>query len=392
MEPSDSNIYDGCEFDENQNIDWDALEITEELALQIGGPSLASPTHNLKEKDKEIVKGVSGLKESKKHNRDFRFEEEDETEESENIKFMRFGSLGRIIASSVVASTPPASSDVKLPYSFSAPDDAQRCLAIKCIATRFIDAFNLGDMGRLALLVRELCDESCLLVTPDVDSRDCIVGRADVMMLFSLILETFPDGVYRTLSSAAEYDRVTVTYSFTGTRVFEQSMDSLYKQCRMHAAVGTVEGTMNSNSNPESFACELDLIQISKTTTQNIVSVDLLPKASCPSSSDRLHAVNNMSGMGNLNSMNKPMGQYQQHNHQQQQYQHQPQQQHFNPFQTLQHKFQETVVNLMPHAGRLASEALKEGPIKRKRSMEMHFNSLNQVVKIVFIDIAPTIR
>ena len=326
-----SNIYDGCEFDENQNVDWDALEITEELALQIGGPSqLLGSFHES----------------SRKNPRDGRHEEEDE---NESIKFMRFGSLGRIIASSVVASTPPGTFYMSKPIQTSSvQNDLLRCEYIKKTTIKFIDAFNFGDMGRLALLVRELCAETCLLITPDVDHWDCIIGRANVMMLFSLIIETFPDGVYRIISSNVEGDQVTVVYSFTGTRVFEQSIDCLYKQCRKHAAEGSVG--FEGSSKPENFSCDLDLIQISKTTTQNF-SLDLNRKVSLPTSSESL------------------------------------QKGHYNPFQSLQHKFSETVTHLLPHAGRLASEALKEGPIKKKRSMEMHFNSDDQIVKIIFVDL-----
>lgn len=336
---AENNIYDGCEFDENKNVDWDALDITEELALQISGPI-----------------PESGLEQSltRKH---ARLEDE---EENENIKFMRFGSLGRIIASSVAASTPP----VSFYFPASIVPRSNNLQARKEIAEKFIAAFNFGDMGRLAVLVRELCDETCLLITPDVDHRDCIVGKADVMMLFSLLFETFPDGVYRTLSSAVEGDRATIIYSFTGTRVFEQSINCLYKQCRRHIAEGNVV------ANPQNYGCELDLIQISKTTTQNSVAVDSQLKQYFPSSSNRLNII--------------PPGPSIGHHHQ---LQHQHQQYHYNPFQSLQHKFSETVTNLMPHAGRLASEALKEGPGKLKRSMEMNFDDNNQIVKIVFQNI-----
>ena len=381
MERPEMNIYDGCEFDENQNVDWDALEMTEELALRIGGPIL-TPTSP----------SIEGIKESsRKQCRDFRFEDDDE---GENIKFMRFGSLGRIIASSVVASTPSAVSFAEQSSVVAEPrDDAQRSEKIKCTSARFIAAFNLGDMDRLALLVRELCDEVCLLVTPDVDSRDCIVGRADVMMLFSLILETFPDGVYRTLSTTVVHDRVSIIYSFTGTRVFEQSIDSLYKQCRMHAAVGSgsTDGTFESStSSHQSFSCELDLIQISKTTTQNSVAIQMYPNKNLSACPDRLQKYP-------PHQISLQQHQLQQQQQQQQQSQYQQQhihqtQTHFNPFQTLQHKFTETVTNLMPHAGRLASDAIKEGPIRLKRSMEMYFNSSNQVIRIIFTDIPTVLR
>lgn len=330
---SQNNIYDGCEFDENKNIDWDALDITEELALQISGPVPAC--------------GVDQSM-SKKHPR-----LEDEGE-NENIKFMRFGSLGRIIASSVAASTPP----VSFYFSASIAPRADNLQARKEIAEKFISAFNFGDMGRLAVLVRELCDETCLLITPDVDYRDCIVGKADVMMLFSLLFETFPDGVYRTLSSSVEDDRATIIYSFTGTRVFEQSINCLYKQCRKHVAEGSIV------ANPQNYGCELDLIQISKTTTQNSVAVEAQLKQYFPSSSERRTSLPPGQSTGHLQ-----------------------QQHHYNPFQSLQHKFSETVIHLMPHAGRLASEALKEGPGRIKRSMEMNFDDNNHIVKIVFCNI-----
>lgn len=123
-----SSIYEGCEFDEKYNIDWDALEITEELALQIG------------------MEGNAGLP-TRKHTRDFN--DEGDLDEEENIKFMRFGSLGRIIIFSRTASTPSISLNGQLPFPFeSAPSDVQRCEMIKFTSTKFMNAFNFGDLGR----------------------------------------------------------------------------------------------------------------------------------------------------------------------------------------------------------------------------------------------------
>jgi hypothetical protein len=340
---AEKNIYDGCEFDENQNIDWDALEITEELALQIGGP----------------IPGLGSIYESsKKHSRETSNLDD---EDNDNIKFMRFGSLGRIIASSFAASTPPVSFYAgALSQQVSLANDVQRSETIKNITVKFINSFNFGDMGRLALLVREICEENCLLLTPDVDQRISIVGRADVMMLFSLMFETFPDGVYRTLSTTVDGDRVTTLFSFTGTRVFDQSIDCLYKQCRRHAAESSASAA--SKVNPDHYGCELDLIQISKTTTQNFVSIQLQqPNQNSPK----------LSGILQKLPPNQQIN-------------------HYNPFQSLQNKFSETVTHLMPHAGRLASEALKEGPMKNRRTMEMHFDSNDQIVKIIFQDAPPT--
>lgn len=73
------------------------------------------------------------------------------------------------------------------------------------------------------------------------------------MMLFSLVLEIFPDGVYRTISTTVANNDVTIVYDFTGTRVFEQTLDILYKQCRVHAmnpsgpwtGIGIADGNTN---------------------------------------------------------------------------------------------------------------------------------------------------
>jgi hypothetical protein len=339
---AEENIYDGCEFDEIQNVDWDAHLITEELALQIGGP----------------IQGLGSIYESsKKHSRETSSLDD---EENDDIKFMRCGSLGRIIASSFAASTPPVSFYAgALSQQVSLANDVQRSETIKNITLKFMNSFNSGDMGRLTLLVRELCEENCLLLTPDVDQRISIIGRGDVMMLFCLLFETFPDGVYRTLSTAVDGDRVTTVFSFTGTRVFDQSIDCLYKQCRRLAAEATANAACKVN--PDHYGCELDLIQISKTTTQNSVSVHLRHQDHI--SPKTLHKF----------PANQQISHY-----------------HYNLFQALHSKFSETVTHLMPHAGRSASEALKEGPMKNRRSMEMHFDSNDQIVQIIFQDVPPT--
>ena len=210
-------------------------------------------------------------------------------------------------------------------------------------------------MDSLAELVRELCAETCLLITPDVYHWDCIVGRANVMMLFSTIIETFPDGVYRTISSTVEGDQVTVVYSFTGTRLFMQSIDKLYKHCRQHVADEIVDierertrSRSRSDAKSEDYSCDEDVIQISKTKTE---TVDFNRTISPPSSSE-----SSQKGQ----PVTLPV--------------------HSTPYQAL-------FGRIMPHAGRLGSDALKDGPTKQKRSMEMHFNDDNQIVKIIFMDL-----
>jgi SnoaL-like domain len=339
MEDSEE-IYDGLEYRQEADIDWNACEITEELALQIGVPAQLLGSFN--EPSKKIP----------------RVDRYDEDEEDENVKFCRFGSLGRIIKSSCLASTPPGTFFVSTPNQTSyLQNDQLRCDYIKKTTAKFIEGFNSSDMDSLAELVRELCAETCLLITPDVNHWDCIVGRANVMMLFSTIIEIFPDGVYRTLSSTVEGDQATVVYSFTGTRLFMQSIDKLYKHCRQHVAeeINDVErersrSRSRSDARSEDYSCDEDVIQISKTKTE---TVDFNRTISPPSSSET-----SQKGQPATLPVNS------------------------TPYQTL-------FTRIMPHAGRLGSDALKDGPTKQKRSMEMHFNDDNQIVKIIFMDLNP---
>jgi hypothetical protein len=408
-EGHDSNDLNNIDWDE---IDWHALDVAEEMALQVGEPMATSP--------------ICSGKKSRKHLRENRIED---CEEDEQIKFMRFGSLGRIIASSVVASTPPVSSQGRLPYPLTSyPENTEKGEAMKFTAVKFVNAFNLGDLGRLAILVREICDESCHMITPDVYCHDSIIGRADVMMLFSLILETYPDGVYRLLSSTVNNNSVTVTYSFTGTRVFEQSMDALYKQCKLHAAGAAIDETSLSKSNAEGFGGESDLIRISKfssqnsdsdlihvskTTTQNsVVQPDephQHPQIYHSSSFDRSqknnshgHDMPTLVHLYNSSSVDRL-----QNTVQQSEMKHIPGQssifpqqtpQSFSTLQLLQQRFTDTVTNLIPQVtnliphGILVSQALKEGPVKYKRTMELSFNINNQIEQIHISDITQISR
>ena len=169
------------------------------------------------------------------------------------------------------------------------------------------------------------------------------------MMLFSLLSETFPDGVYKIISSNVEGDQVTIVYSFVGTKLFVQSIDSLYEHCRLQAAKESVD--IETYSRSEDYSCDVDRIQISKTKTE---IVDLNRQMSPPSSSE-----SSQKGL----PATLPL--------------------HSSPYQILHNK----LTHLLPHAGRLGSDTLKEGPTKQKRSMEMHFNGDDQIVKIIFEDL-----
>lgn len=151
----------------------------------------------------------------------------DDDENEEGIKAMRYGSLGRIILNSVVASSirnPP-----KLPQRTPAQQEEFR----KEVTVKFFKSLNFSNMKELARLVREQFHEACLLIMPDISEPIC--GRKDITILFSLILERYPDSSWSPHNIATtQLDTMTCTYSFQGTSVFYYPMDNLFRQIRNH--------------------------------------------------------------------------------------------------------------------------------------------------------------
>lgn len=165
-----------------------------------------------------------------KHPRDTSGGDEDE----EKIKARREGSLGRIIASTVVASFPLVVRTAATETTSSKPESISTNEWRTDILLQVIKAFNFGDMNGLATLVRLHVCETCFLVCPDVSHP--INGRAEIMMYFSLTFENFPDGIYRVNpnSTSVFEDTISTTYSFTGTRVFNHPMHELFSQIKEH--------------------------------------------------------------------------------------------------------------------------------------------------------------
>lgn len=140
---------------------------------------------------------------------------------------MRYGSLGRIIANSVTASSVL---DGKRTSFHQYENDLE---FRKSIVGKFMKFLNFGDMNGLANLIREFCSEACFLITPDL--KEPIVGKGEVMMLFSLLFEAYPDGVWTVVSITPLDFTIIATYRFTGTKVFNFPIDLLFKQIREHS-------------------------------------------------------------------------------------------------------------------------------------------------------------
>ena len=198
-----------------------------------------------------------------------------EDEDGECIKAMRYGSLGRIMASTSVATSSDTAivkkNDASVPVTPSPPHatsnssgttasslmgnmlgavlglghsqtpppttqtDEERAEIRKGIITKMMKFLQFSDMNALAKLIREHFHEQCMFITPDLSEP--LVGKGDIMTAFSLKLEAFPDGVWNVLSiSFPQVDIVSCQYRFTGTRLFPFTFDVLFKQVKSHIA------------------------------------------------------------------------------------------------------------------------------------------------------------
>lgn len=180
---------------------------------------------------------------NRKHQRD----EDDrgkgnEEESEEGIKAMRYGSLGRIIANSVVATSVTETSQ-KLPERTPAQREEFR----KDLIVKFFKSLNFSNMKELARLIREQFHEACLTISPDISEPIC--GRKDITILFSMMLERYPDSVWSAHNIATtQLDTMTCTYGFQGTSVFIYPMDNLFRQIRSH-----ISKLSTSSTNIEQF-------------------------------------------------------------------------------------------------------------------------------------------
>jgi hypothetical protein len=106
----------------------------------------------------------------------------------------------------------------------------------KSLISRIMKCLQCSDMNGLAKLIRAHFSEQACLITPDMSEP--VIGRGDIMTLFSLTLETFPDGCWQVLNVSANVNVnmnvCSCLYRFTGTKLFSFSMDLLFQQVKCH--------------------------------------------------------------------------------------------------------------------------------------------------------------
>lgn len=138
---------------------------------------------------------------------------------------MRYDSLDRILAYTSQASAVSDKNILKIDTSKNY--DEERLATSK----KIFRYMNVGDMNALSKLVSEsFCDSMSVQFCQLSES---VSGKAEAMMLFSLLYESYPDGMWKLISAEVNNKVVTVYYTFTGTSVFDTPLSLSFKQVHL---------------------------------------------------------------------------------------------------------------------------------------------------------------
>ena len=147
-------------------------------------------------------------------------------ESSREIKAMRHDSLDRILNYTVQASS--VSDKNLIQIDINTNYDEER----KSISDKIFQYMNNGDMNRLAKFVSDyVCDS---LTMHYCQIAETIYGKAELMMLFSLLYETYPDGIRRVVNTSVHNKLIIYDFIFTGTSVFDTPLAVSFHQVKEH--------------------------------------------------------------------------------------------------------------------------------------------------------------
>eukprot|EP01032_Pedospumella_encystans_P008381 gene8381-9956_t len=207
---------------ESMDLDWDSLNVS----------AMNSSTNVTIPESVPVQTITTTSVPSHKHSRD----ESTDNDYPQNIKAMRYDSLDRILAYTVQASAVSDKNILKIDTSINYDEDR---LATSKKIFRYM---NVGDMNALSKLVSESFCESMSVQFCQMSESVC--GKAEAMMLFSLLYESYPDGMWKLISAEVNNKVVTVFYTFTGTSVFDTPLSLSFKQVKEHEQ--SLKGTKSS--------------------------------------------------------------------------------------------------------------------------------------------------
>jgi len=219
---------------------------------------------------------------------------------AEAIKAMRGGSLGRVIASSVAAASfadndknarllsgdgrtlDPSILQQAVSGKIATSTNSNSCGTInnreqhlckdeekKQLVCTFFQRLNRCDIAGLVKIIRH-CDEICVLSTPDV--LEPIIGRSDIMMLISLLIEAYPDGVWTPSAITISGDIASCSYRFMGTRVFDHSINSLFRQIKTN--IGSIIAASSQHHQIDFFSNSMDALRLVNGIAEGAVPTD----------------------------------------------------------------------------------------------------------------------
>ena len=167
----EDDLWDGFDFDSTKDIDWGAMDMTEEECLAISFPTglvgkcgsfesdtstgmdTLQPTHNEQQKPGKRPLSVK--------------EDEQLDKATKHECFSRILATTRAATShwdgdQNIGSRCPLAPTLTIPT----PDLLAITELRKTISMKLLGAMNQGDMDRLAILIHDYCDDYCELVTP----------------------------------------------------------------------------------------------------------------------------------------------------------------------------------------------------------------------------------
>eukprot|EP01031_Cornospumella_fuschlensis_P036735 gene36735-44560_t len=102
------------------------------------------------------------------------------------------------------------------------------------LASQFMRLLNSFNAFHLTDFIRSYCSEQIMCLTPHV--REPLFGQRDTLLLFSLLLESFPDGHWHIHAEQddEEGNMASCQFQFRGTKKYEHSLENVFRQIKTH--------------------------------------------------------------------------------------------------------------------------------------------------------------
>mmetsp|Transcript_24849 Transcript_24849/g.36653 ORF Transcript_24849/g.36653 Transcript_24849/m.36653 type:complete len:332 (+) Transcript_24849:216-1211(+) len=142
-------------------------------------------------------------------------------------------------------------------YNMSPADLINKQNARLDVFKKLIDVFNNGDIERLTSYIMSTSSADCLLLTPSLFQE--LHGRNAAVQFWTLILESFPDGIFQLSETTVEDNGfVASRFCFTGTKVAPLPSDVLlhrwgsFRETILKSDPGAAPSTSSSTTSEHS--------------------------------------------------------------------------------------------------------------------------------------------